>query len=147
MAKFLGVRNMASDDEASDYAVKAVKEVLDRKVFPPATTIFQEGDGARNAYILLRGDVTIVTGMGGTLERVLVKIKPGQMFGELALMAKSQRTASARTETGCELLTISQEKLQKKLGDADPFVRYWIEYLSKRVIDLTATKHSISDDS
>ena len=136
---------MTSDDDASDYAVKAVKEVLDRKVFPPDSIIFEEGQPARNAYILLRGDVTIVTAMGGTLERVLVKIKPGQMFGELALMAKAQRTASARTETGCELLAISQDKLQKKLDDADPFVRYWIEYLSKRVIDLTAPKYSIDE--
>ncbi len=66
-----------------------------------------------------------------------MKVKPGQMFGELALMADAHRTASAKTEQGCELLTVSQDKLKQKLEDADPFVRYWIEYLSKRVIDLS----------
>src|SRR5690606_36278986 len=123
-----------------DFSVKAVKQVLDRRAFPPGTTIFAAGDAGTIAYILLRGDVTIFAEMGTPQQRALMKVKPGQMLGELALMADAQRTASAFTESGCELLTITQDKLEKKLKAADPFVRYWIEYLSARVIDLSASK-------
>ena len=128
---------MVSSANDSDFAVKAVTKVLDRKVFTAGKTIFNEGQTGTIAYILLRGDVTIYAGLGTPNQRELMKVKPGQMFGELALMADAHRTASATTEHGCELLTVSQDKLKQKLEDADPFVRYWIEYLSKRVIDLS----------
>ncbi len=128
---------MVSGDDDSDFAVKSVKEILDRRVFPANKTIFAEGQQGTIAYILLRGDVTIYADLGTTNQRELMKVKPGQMFGELALMANMQRTASAYTAQGCELLTVSQQKLQAKLAEADPFLRYWIEYLSRRVIDLS----------
>ena len=128
---------MVSEDDDSDFAVKSVKEILDRRVFPAQKTIFAQGQSGTTAYILLRGDVTIYADLGTTSQRELMKVKPGQMFGELALMADMRRTASAYTAQGCELLTVSQQKLETKLADADPFLRYWIEYLSRRVIDLS----------
>ena len=59
------------------------------------------------------------------------------MFGVHALMAGAQRAASALTTHGCELLAVSEAKLKQKLDEADPFLRYWVDYLSKRVIDLS----------
>jgi len=132
---------MSAEDETSGFAVEAVKQVLDRRVFPAGATIFAEGQPGTVAYILLRGDASIYARKGTPEQRLLMKVKPGQMFGELALMANAHRTASAATEGGCELLSISQDKLEQKLKEADPFVRYWIEYLSKRVIDLSAPKN------
>ncbi|MBT4741033.1 MAG: cyclic nucleotide-binding domain-containing protein [Rhodospirillaceae bacterium] len=129
---------MPSNSE--DFSVKAVTKVLDRKVFPAQKPVFLEGDVGMVAYILMRGDVTIYGGFGTPNQKLLMKMSTGQMFGELALMANAKRTATAFTETGCELLSISQAKLSAKLDGADPFVRYWIEYLSKRVIDLTTKK-------
>ena len=68
----------------------------------------------------------------------MTRLKPGEMFGVHALMAGSQRAASAVTERGCEVLAVSEAKLRQKLASADPFLRYWVDYLSKRVIDLSA---------
>lgn len=104
---------MVSDEEESEFAVKSVKQILDRKVFPAQKTIFDEGQQGSIAYILLRGDVTIYAGLGTSDQRELMKVKPGKMFGELALMADAHRTASAYTAQGCELLTVSQQKLEK----------------------------------
>lgn len=131
---------MSADQAAADFSVKHVKQVLDRKVYPAGSTIFAEGDRGTHAYILLRGDVGIYSQFGTPTQRLLTKMKAGQMFGELALMADEKRTATAYSESGCELMSISQDNLEKKLRDADPFLRYWIEYLSKRVIDLSAPK-------
>ena len=127
----------SGDDE---YEVKAIKHVLDRRVFKANSPIFIEGDKGGVAYILLRGDVTIYAGFQTPNQKKLMTMSTGQMFGELSLMADERRTASAYTENGCELLLISQAKQQSKLDEADPFLKYWIEYLSKRVIDLTAPK-------
>ena len=60
------------------------------------------------------------------------------MFGVHALMAGARRGATALTERGCEVISVSEDKLKQKLEEADPFIRYWVDYLSKRVIDLSA---------
>jgi CRP-like cAMP-binding protein len=59
------------------------------------------------------------------------------MFGVHALMAGANRTATVVTTQGCDVLAVSEAKLKQKLGEADPFLRYWVDYLSQRVIDLS----------
>lgn len=114
------------------------KKVMERRAFPVGETIFREGDSAINAFVVLRGDVAIstTTAEGKTIH--LTNIKVGQIFGELALMKpEMRRTATASTEHGCELMIISHAMLKEKLEAADPFVRFWMQYLSERVIDLS----------
>lgn len=119
-------------------SVEAVWQGFSRKVFSPGATIFSEGEMGTAAFILLRGDVTLLAGLEAGRQRALTRLKPGQMFGIHALMAGARRGATAFTEGGCEVMSVSEEKLKEKLEDADPFIRYWVDYLSKRIVDLSA---------
>jgi CRP/FNR family transcriptional regulator, cyclic AMP receptor protein len=129
---------MTSEPGNSQPSVQSVRNDLSRRLFPAGATIFAEGDVGTVAYILLRGDVTIFLGFGTAHQRTITELKPGEMFGVHALMAGAQRAASAVTTQGCEVLAISEAKLKQKLDEADPFLRYWVDYLSKRVIDLSS---------
>ncbi|MET4450784.1 cyclic nucleotide-binding domain-containing protein [Bradyrhizobium sp. RT3b] len=82
----------------------------------------------------MRGDVALEAGR----QRALIELKPGQMFGIHALMADARRGATASTREGCEVMMVSEEKLKQKLEEADPFIRYWVDYLSKRIVDLSS---------
>jgi CRP/FNR family transcriptional regulator, cyclic AMP receptor protein len=126
---------MISKPEAA--SVQSVWQGYDRKTFPAGATIFAEGDTGTAAFILLRGDVTLHAGREAGRERALVELKPGQMFGMHALMAGARRGATAFTKQGCEVMAVSEDKLRQKLEEADPFIRYWVDYLSKRIIDLS----------
>ena len=128
---------MTSEPGNSQASVQSVRNDLSRRLFPAGATIFAEGEVGTVAYILLRGDVTIFLGFGTAHQRTITELKPGEMFGVHALMAGAQRAASAVTTQGCEVLAISEAKLKQKLDEADPFLRYWVDYLSKRVIDLS----------
>lgn len=119
-------------------SVHEVWQGFDRKTFPAGATIFSEGEVGAAAFILLRGDVTLLARLEAGRQRALTKLTPGQMFGVHALMAGARRGATAFTEGGCEVMAVSEEKLKQKLAEADPFVRYWVDYLSKRIIDLSA---------
>jgi CRP/FNR family transcriptional regulator, cyclic AMP receptor protein len=112
--------------------------ILDRRRFPAGAMIFAEGEQATSAYILLRGDVTILTGLGTPHQRVIAQVEPGQMFGAHALLADVLRISSARSQHGCDLIFVSEVELKRKLDEADPFMRRWVHYLSKRVVDLLA---------
>jgi CRP/FNR family cyclic AMP-dependent transcriptional regulator len=118
--------------------LQVFQKVLERKAVPAETMIFREGDRAMSAYIVLKGKVRITGKNAAGFEITLTEIGEGQMFGELALMTPdSTRTANAYAIEACELLVVSQAKLKERLASADVFVRYWIEYLSQRVIDLS----------
>jgi CRP/FNR family cyclic AMP-dependent transcriptional regulator len=120
-------------------SVQTVWQGYDRKTFPAGATIFAEGEPGSAAFILLRGDVTLHAGGEAGRPRALTELKPGQMFGMHAFMAGARRGATASTRQGCEVMQVSAEKLRQKLEEADPFVRYWVDYLSKRIVDLSAS--------
>ena len=117
--------------------MNAFAAVLPAETFAPKKVIFREGDNGDNAYIVLSGDVIICTQTEEGELVHLTTLKRGQMFGELALLNEFVRTATAITETGCELLVVRQGLLRSKFANADPIVKFWIEYLSERVMDLT----------
>ena len=129
---------MTSEPGISQASVQSVRKDLSRRTFAKGATIFAEGEVGTVAYILLRGDVTIFIGFGTPQQRIVTVLEPGQMFGVHALMAGAHRKATAVTAQGCDVLAVSEAKLKQKLDEADPFLRYWVDYLSKRVIDLSA---------
>jgi CRP/FNR family transcriptional regulator, cyclic AMP receptor protein len=128
---------MMPDSRISTAPVQSVRKDLSRKSYPAGATIFAEGEAGTTAYILLSGDVTVYVGLDTARQCKVTELKPGHMFGVHALMGGAQRAASALTTHGCELLAVSDAKLRQKLDEADPFLRYWVDYLSKRVIDLS----------
>jgi CRP/FNR family transcriptional regulator, cyclic AMP receptor protein len=128
---------MPADPGTSLAAVREVRKQFSRRIYAAGATIFAEGEAGAVAYVLLRGDVTIFIAFGTARQRIVTELKPGQMFGVHALTAGTQSTATARTAAGCEVLAVSEAMLRQKLEEADPFVRYWVDYLSKRVIDLS----------
>ena len=88
--------------------------------------------------MVLQGEVEI----GGTNEKgesvTFTTVKRGEMFGELALMKPdAKRTATATTKLGCEVMTISRDIVVDKIDSSDIFIRFWIKYLTERVIDLS----------
>lgn len=128
---------MEPHDDSFKLSEQSFRKVLDREVFPAGALVFHEGQAAGKAYILLRGEIEIVTRNAAGDTIVLTKVQKGQFFGELALLMNSTRTASAVARTECEVLYIGRDKLTQKLQEADPFLRYWIQYLSGRVVDLS----------
>jgi CRP-like cAMP-binding protein len=128
---------MIIEPGSTDAPIVSIREGLGRRTCPAGATIFVEGEIGTIAYILLRGDVTIYLRFGTDQQRLVTELKPGQMFGVHALMASAQRAASAYTRNGCDLLAVSESRLKQKLDEADPFLRYWVDYLSKRIIDLS----------
>ena len=110
---------------------------FNRKVFPPQTIIFREGDIANCAYLLKSGRVEITTRKSG--EHVLLTtIHPNQLFGELALIDRTPRSATAITLEPAEVLVVKPEDIDRHLDGLDNFMRYWVDYLTDRVRDLSA---------
>jgi len=117
--------------------MNAFAAVLPAVTYGPNKVIFREGQSGEDAYIVLTGDVIICTQTEKGELVHLTTLKRGQLFGELALLNEFIRTATAITETGCELLVVRPALMRTKFAQADPIMKFWVEYLSERVVDLS----------
>lgn len=71
--------------------------------FTPGAVIFKEGDTGDKMYIVRAGEVDIERG-----GKVMETLVPGGVFGEMALIDGSLRSATARAKTDCELAPITE---------------------------------------
>lgn len=101
--------------------------------------IFLEGQPADNAYIILKGHADVVAHNPNTGEFIPIsRMKPGELFGELALLTdKKTRTASVMAADRCELAEIDRRVFDTRLSKTDPLVRFVLDHLSRRLVELT----------
>jgi len=70
-------------------------------------TILSEGNYGEEIYVLARGKIRIELTVTDAADFVTVEqITDGQLFGELALADRRNRSAIAQCETDCSLITI-----------------------------------------
>lgn len=104
---------------------------LDRKHFTKDQYIFSEGDDGCCAYIIESGEVEIMH-TTATGEQRLSLLKAGELFGEVALLDRHPRTASARTASDTILIQIERQLVQELLDRSDPILRHLLQVILER---------------
>jgi len=113
-------------------------DIAKRKTVQAGEVIFLEGQPCDKAYVILRGHAEVVISTGVGTETAIGRMKPGELFGELALFTKgNRRTATVTATDTCELLEIDREVFDSRLTKADPLVRFVLEHVTRRLIQLT----------
>jgi CRP-like cAMP-binding protein len=95
--------------------------------------IVTEGEEAYVAYIIQSGRVRVFTQNDGKKLEFSV-LEPGQIFGEVALIQDTVRTASVEAIEDCNLIIITRDAFKHKLIKSDPTIRAVVEMLSARVV-------------
>ena len=85
--------------------------------------LFEEGDNAQYGYVVKSGQIEIVkTSVTG--EIVLAELGPGSLFGEMALIDGSPRSASARASIDSSVTEIRSDTFNHLIrNDPDTAVR------------------------
>jgi len=98
-----------------DRALERVASIAHEETYPTHANIFQHGDVGDKVYLILDGRVRIARQVPGMGEEALAVLGPGQVFGEMALLDESPRSADALAHESCRLLAISKEDLDDLL--------------------------------
>ncbi len=69
------------------------------QTFPADTSIIRKGEVGDKFYILLKGNVDVVLSEPGGSEIIVNQLRPGQYFGEMALLGGGVRTATVKTSS------------------------------------------------
>ena len=90
-------------------ALELIAQVASEESHALGTKIFQHGDAGDKLYLILEGRVRISREVPGMGEEALAVLGPGQVFGEMALLDESPRSADARVHERCRLLAIPKD--------------------------------------
>lgn len=116
---------------ATDLNMEWLKPFMHPESARATDFLFRKGDEAKEAYVLVDGEVEIV--------EPGVRLKPGAIFGEMALFTtECRRTASARCLTDVRLLTITYEQFEQLYFQNPEFGLYLVRLIVRRF----ETRHS-----
>jgi CRP/FNR family transcriptional regulator, cyclic AMP receptor protein len=96
-------------------ALERLASIAHEETYPRDGSIFQHGDVGDKLYLILEGKVRIARQIPGMGEEALAVLGPGQVFGEMALLDESPRSADALCHESCRLLAIAKEDLDDLL--------------------------------
>ena len=83
----------------------------------PGDFVFREGEFGQTAFMIDSGEVEIIK-FTGDKNTVLAELSKGALFGEMAIIESSPRSASARAKTECVLTEITEDRLKKYLSSS-----------------------------
>ena len=79
-----------------------------RAEVPPQNVVIAQNETGNEAYIILSGQAEVLRE-----HKVLARLGPGDIFGELALLDSLPRSATVRTVSSCVLLRFDRSDLDK----------------------------------
>ena len=125
-------KRYASASELRNALARYLRGKMDfpRRRVPAGVQIIREGDWGDSAYILVSGRCEVYRFLSGE-RRTLRILEPGTIFGETAILARSQRTANVVTLKDCKLLEVTREVLEQELQEMKPWMGVLLKTLAR----------------
>ena len=89
---------------------KVCIEETEERQLSAGEMLFQEGEQAKNFFVLLEGEISVSKKHG-----VVARNRPGAFFGEIPLLLGTPYMLSARAECDCQLIVFPEESFWKLL--------------------------------
>jgi len=111
------LRNNLFFEGLTDGDLDQVSRVCSLEEFPKEERIFSEGESGDKFYIIVSGGVRIEKKIPKVGPETLRKLKPGEAFGEMALVEEMPRSASAIADEDSRLVSIGKSDLDRLFGE------------------------------
>src|SRR5216683_6117834 len=99
------------------HELEHLAEEIDQVNYKAGETIFNEHDRGDALYILEEGNVRIWVYDEDVKEVTLAQLKPGDFFGELAVLDRGERSSSATATVDTHLHKLSSDAFQQFLTE------------------------------
>ncbi len=114
--------------------LQAIARHIVPRHFKQGEIIFHEGDPGRSLYLVKSGQVRIfINGLDGSETSVILFGKPGDIFGELAVIDGLNRSASAVALGETVLYTMSRDNFRDQMRQRPQLALNFMKILSERV--------------
>ncbi len=124
-------------ENLSEHELEKILKICVKHPFAKGTVIFKEGEPGDRCYIITTGAVRISKFIPNIGEEALAVLKPGDYFGEMALIDNFPRSAHAIANDDVDVFAINKTELDRLLiSDRDlGYKIFWTftRTLSKRL--------------
>ncbi|MBU8901396.1 MAG: cyclic nucleotide-binding domain-containing protein [Victivallales bacterium] len=110
--KDLSVFSSLNDDE-----MQAVADICKTRTIAANELVFEYGAQGDDLFIVLKGCIKIYTQITENVNKTLITLREGGLFGELAVISEDYRSASAMALENTELISITRDNFEKLLED------------------------------
>ncbi len=108
--------------------------------------VFHEGERGEAMFVARRGTIVISKTIAGRLDAVLSRVGPGEVFGEMSLLARLPRSASAQAETDADLLVVDRDAFECLIRtNPDAMVHFFTEMVQAFIERLRATNDLVAE--
>lgn len=121
----------------SKRALRSVAQAADEVDEPSGKAFVVEGEGDRSLYVLVEG--TAVVTRGG---RKVANLRPGDFFGELAVLDHGPRSATVTSTSACRLMALDARRIDELVHHEPTIAQGMLEVLAAR---LRETDRSLTD--
>jgi CRP/FNR family cyclic AMP-dependent transcriptional regulator len=94
-------------------SLESVMSMLREQTFEPGSVIFAEGELGRTMHVIHRGEVEVLHGASSGREVAIIKLGPGECFGEMALVELGPRSAKVVAKRNTTVLSLNNFDLYK----------------------------------
>ncbi|MEO8623787.1 MAG: cyclic nucleotide-binding domain-containing protein [bacterium] len=127
------LRNVVIFKDLDESDLAEIAEVCREEKFVSGEYIFREGETGNRLYLICEGEVRISRDVPGSGEEALAILKPGALFGEMAVFDRSERSTHAISNGGTTTLTISRPDFEMAL-DFNREMAYKVLWAVTRVL-------------
>jgi CRP-like cAMP-binding protein len=118
------LKNTALFGSLTALELKIIHGLMHERRFLPQEIVFDEGEEGQALYLVMSGHVRI-SRPGPAGPQLIVELAPGNVFGDLALLDSSPRSAQARAIDDVELAVFFREDFLN-LMETDTVIGYKI---------------------
>jgi CRP-like cAMP-binding protein len=115
--------------------IELFRNATDGETFAAGATIFREGEPGDYMYVVQHGEVEVVA-----QDRVIERVGPGGIVGELALVDDGGRSATVLAATDCTLVPISRKRFLFLVQHTPHFALQVMSILAGRLRRWTAAQ-------
>lgn len=109
MERSTQIRNVQLFSSLADHAISQVSAISHEETHRKGDVLFEYGDPGDKLYLILEGQIRVGRTIPGLGEEALAVLGPGEVFGEMALLDESPRSADATVHSKCRLLAIAKD--------------------------------------
>ena len=108
-----------------------IGRAADEVTVPAGRVLTEEGKPGHEFYLILLGQASVKRG-----RRKIATLGPGRYFGELSLLDKGPRTATATAETECTVLVLGPREFSGVLDEVPQLAHKLLAALAARIREL-----------
>jgi CRP-like cAMP-binding protein len=102
------------------------------KVYADGECVVRQGEKGHCMHMVQRGQLEVVL-VNNHSEIVVSVLRPGDVFGEMALFTKETRSATVRARGKARVLTIDKRGFMKRMHEDPSLAFHILQNMSKRI--------------